>query len=414
MCVLAAIGVLGQDPPTSAALEGSVRDSRGKFVAAAVVQLKAGDQTLTARADNSGTYRFAALPAGTYTLSVEVTGQGAATSGPFVLAPKERRTIDLTLSTPKPEFFDEPAFIVAGVADSTSRGGHGSDAILRSSEELAKATASLGRESVSLAGIEEQRGHALEAAREYQRAAELDASERNLFDWAAELLAHRATSPAIQVFTKGNRLFPRSTRMLLGLAVAYYASGSYHQAAQRFFEATDLNPSDPSPYLFLGKAQSTAITESDGFVERMGRFAKLQPENAWANYYYACSLWKQKGAGDAASTAQVHALLNKAVRLDPKFAAAYLQLGIVHAEQKHLSEAISAYQKALELDPRMPEAHYRLAQAYAGTGEKLKAQKEFELHHQLAKESAEDVERERRQVQQFVIELRGRTSGQPQ
>src|ERR1700719_4083640 len=156
MCVLAAIVVFGQDPPTSAALEGSVRDSRGKFVAAAVVQLKGADQTLTARADDSGTYRFAALSAGAYTLSVEVTGQGAATSGPFVLAPKERRAIDLTLSTPKPEFFDEPAFIVAGVADSTSRGGHGSDAILRSSEELAKATASLGRESVSPGDIEEQ------------------------------------------------------------------------------------------------------------------------------------------------------------------------------------------------------------------------------------------------------------------
>src|SRR5450432_2018394 len=109
ICVLAAIGVLGQDPQTSAALEGSVRDSRGKFVAAAVVQLKAGDQTLTARADNSGTYRFAGLPEGTYTLSVEVTGQREAASGPFVLAPKERRTIDLTLSTPKPEFFDQPA-----------------------------------------------------------------------------------------------------------------------------------------------------------------------------------------------------------------------------------------------------------------------------------------------------------------
>src|ERR1700680_2829251 len=97
ICVLAAISVRGQDPRTSAALEGSVRDSRGKFVAAAVVQLKADDQTLTARADNSGTYRFAALSAGTYTLSVEVTGKGEDTSCAFALAPRARSTIDRTL-----------------------------------------------------------------------------------------------------------------------------------------------------------------------------------------------------------------------------------------------------------------------------------------------------------------------------
>jgi hypothetical protein len=54
----------------------------------------------------------------------------------------------------------------------------------------------------------------------------------------------------------------------------------------------------------------------------------------------------------------------------------------------------------------MEEAHYRLAQVYARTGENLKAQKEFEIHHQLVKESSEQAERERREIQQFVIELR--------
>jgi hypothetical protein len=54
----------------------------------------------------------------------------------------------------------------------------------------------------------------------------------------------------------------------------------------------------------------------------------------------------------------------------------------------------------------MEEAHYRLAQTYARTGETLKAQREFEIHHQLIEESSQQVERERREIQQFVIELR--------
>ena len=80
---------------------------------------------------------------------------------------------------------------------------------------------------------------------EYQRAAELDPSEPYFFDWGSELLLHRAVEPAIEVFSKGNRLFPHSARMLVALGVAWYSNGSYDQAAQRLCEASDLNPDDP-------------------------------------------------------------------------------------------------------------------------------------------------------------------------
>jgi tetratricopeptide (TPR) repeat protein len=330
----------------------------------------------------------------------------------------------------QPQYYDEPSFIVAGVADPSARGGHGSDPVAHSVAALAKETdalragaatagseeslrAAIAREPNraelhhALASAEEQRGNALEAAREYQRAAELEASERNLFDWGAELLAHRAAEQAVEVFAKGNRLFPRSTRMLLGLAVAWYSRGSYDQAAQWFFEATDLNPSDPEPYLFLGKVSSGAITELPGFGERLERFARLEPENAWANYYYAASVWRGwKGAEDTATAAKVRSLAGKAVRLDPHLGAAYLLLGTIFAEQSNLAGAIRAYQSAIGADPRMEEAHYRLAQAYRKAGEPEKAQKEIEVYQQLSKESAQAWEREHSEIQQFVFGLR--------
>jgi hypothetical protein len=55
-----------------------------------------------------------------------------------------------------------------------------------------------------------------------------------------------------------------------------------------------MNPSDPKPYMFHGKVQSVEITQSEGFADRLRRFARLQPDNAWANYYYAVSLWKRR------------------------------------------------------------------------------------------------------------------------
>jgi tetratricopeptide (TPR) repeat protein len=309
---------------------------------------------------------------------------------------------------------------------------------LRSSEALSKATASLSKESAGntpvpsaeqlrqalerepanahlhhlLADADEKLGNSLEAVREYQRAAELDATESNLFDWGAELLTHRAADQAIEVFSKGNHLFPHSVRMLLGLAAAWYSRGAYDQAARRFFEACDLNPSDPGPYLFLGKVRSVEILQSDGYLEKMERFRRLQPEDATANYYYAAGLLNRwNDAPDSETGAKAQTLLEKAVRLDPNLGAAYLQLGIFFGGQKDFPKAIAAYQRAIAVSPQLEEAHYRLAQAYRLTGDEEKAQDEFELHARLVRKSGEDRERERREIQQFVFALREQNTG---
>ena len=103
-----------------------------------------------------------------------------------------------------------------------------------------------------LAAIAEKTGNPVEAVSEYQRAAELNPSEPNFFDWGSELLLHRAPEPAIEVFTQGNRLFPKSERILVALGVALYSHGSVEPAAKRLGEASDLNPQDAAPYLFPG------------------------------------------------------------------------------------------------------------------------------------------------------------------
>jgi tetratricopeptide (TPR) repeat protein len=435
-----------------------VRDSGGRPVAGATVylQVKDGTQTLLAHADETGSYIFSGLRAGIYMLRAAVAGYSAAAVGPCVLAPKESKRIDLTLESPitsqaqgavtaksgqgSPEFFDEPQFTVAGVTDGTNLGGHGSNTIGRTKESLAKDVATLtvsagkppangpppatssssgsaqqGPALQDQAGqhhlrgdIAEKTGDSLEAVREYQRAAELDPSEANCFDWGAELLLHRAAEPAIEVFSKGNRLFPHSARMLVALGVAWYSNGSYDQAAQRLCEASDLNPDDPEPYLFLGKIQSVETNQSECSVERLKRFVKLQPENALANYYYGVNLWKRrKGPDDAETVAQAESHLTRSVQLDPKLGVGYLHLGVLYSERKDFSRAISSYQSAIEASPQLEEAHYRLAQAYKRTGEKEKAEQELRVYDRISKSKDEEVERERRESRQFVYTLRG-------
>jgi tetratricopeptide (TPR) repeat protein len=217
---------------------------------------------------------------------------------------------------------------------------------------------------------------------------------------------HRAAEPATEVFAKGHRLFPHSTRLLLGLAAAWYAGGDYDRAARLFFEACDLNPSDPAPYMFLGKVQSIEFAKTPGYVERLERFAKLHPDNAWANYYYAAGLWSQrKGPEDSGTPARVRDLLDKAVRLDPSVGAAYLLLGIVYADQNDDASAIDAFQKAILVSPWMDEPHYRLGQAYERTGQKDRARQELAAYEQLSRTAQQEAERERKEIQQFVVEM---------
>jgi tetratricopeptide (TPR) repeat protein len=201
--------------------------------------------------------------------------------------------------------------------------------------------------------------------------------------------------------------------MLIGLGAAWFASGSYDQAVQRICEASDANPSDSLPYLFMGKMQRAEPTPSEEIVEKLHRFVAQQPENAEANYYYAVGLWKlRKGSSDAVRIAQIESFLNHAVQLDPKFAAAYVQRGILYSEEKDYPRAISDYQQAIQADPQMEEAHFRLAQTYRQTGDVAKSEAELKIYNQVARESAQQAERERHEIRQFVYILRDQPPAQ--
>ncbi len=512
LVVLLASVALGhaQALPTSSTLDGTVRDAHGKAVGGATVHLlkRGASEDRKLQTDAKGEYRYAQLESGEYTLRAEKPGLGEAAFGPFTLREGQSTRIELQLgapdqtqagaSTDAPQFFDQPQFTVAGVTDAMNHGGHGSDAVSRttqsltgevsalnstgssvpseneaslraalqrnpadfdanlrlgslltstgkpaeavpflehahqihpdhdSARELAGTYMALGKlpEARStaeaalsehenadlhhlLAEIDERQHEALHAVREYQRAAELDPSETNLFDWGTELLAHRTLQPAIEVFTRGHQHYPQSARMLVGLGVAWYASGSMDQAAKYVCEAADINPSNSPPYVVLGKMSMAEPLISQPVLDRLAQFFKHQPEDALANYYYAVALWKQNQTSRSPETSrQVESLLEKARQIDPKLAGASLQLGIVFEDGRDLPRAVESYKAAIHADAQLREAHYRLAQLYRRTGEKVKAEQELAAYNRISREVLDQNEREAHEIPQFVYTLR--------
>ncbi len=263
-----------------------------------------------------------------------------------------------------------------------------------------------------LAEVEEKDGKFVDAANQYELAAHLDPSEGNLFDWGSELLLHRTLDPAITIFEKAAERYPNSPRIAIGLGIAYYSRGNYDDAVKSLLHAADLSPADPRVYPFLSRAYDSSPSQAEDVIARFRRFAEQQPNNGRAQYYYAMSLWKGKRAQDSSvDLAQIGALLKKAIALDPSLAEARLQLGNLHSDQQKYAEAIPEYQRALELNSDLADAHYRLGQAYVHTGERDKAQEQLQVYQKLREQHLADLDKQRAEVRQFVYAAKDAQSG---
>lgn len=493
---------------SDASLEGEVHDAAGRPIrdASVALQEKNASAPRETRTDAAGAFAYSSLAAGTYTVSARKSGVESDTIPAVVLSGGDRRRVRLViqaaLTHETMNFSDDPNFTVAGVTDWTAVGGHGSDSILRTSEDLARETRNLearnapaktsakddkakesqlrtalagapgsfeanrqlavfylgtGSESEALplleaayrldptnavnerdlarayqaagnwkqarehvqhllirtrdgdlhrmAGdLDEKLDDPLAAVEQYREAVRLEPSEQNYLAWGSELLLHRAVWQATEVFRNGVKAHPKSARLLTALGAALFAGAVYDEAAQRLCEASDLDPASAEPYLFMGKVEMAAPAALPCIETRLARFLRENPNSSAANYLYAMALLKTNQISTNKTTAErVQSLLEQAITLDARCSDGYLQLGILAAAAHDYEKAIPLYTKAIDIDPQLSEAHYRLGVAYDRLGERDKAKREFQLHDELQKRQADAIEQERREVKQFVV-----------
>jgi len=258
-----------------------------------------------------------------------------------------------------------------------------------------------------LAEVEERARNYVVAVNEYEKAAHMEPSESNLFDWGGELLVHQTSGPAIEVFSQGVERYPNSARLALGLGLALDVRGRYDDAVKALLRGVDLNPSDARAYYFLSKAYDRAPSLVEDVVERFRHYAELRPGDAQATLYYAVSLWKgRRSETSPAYLDQVESLLKRALELDPSSSEAHLQLGNLYSQRHQYAEAVPEYQQALKLSPNAPDAHFRLGQAYSRVGNKSLAEKEFQLHKQLYEQRLAEDDKQRSEIKQFVYSMK--------
>jgi tetratricopeptide (TPR) repeat protein len=178
--------------------------------------------------------------------------------------------------------------------------------------------------------------------------------------------------------------------------VAYYKRGDYLKAIDSFSKATQEDPGDKEGTQLLGLANYLAgrpreaipyLEQVEGWYSRanvdaayilgvcyiqtknypqarsaLARMFEVKPDSAAAYLVTARVLLRQEFDPIAEEYAK------KAIELDPKLPLAHFFLGELHTYKSKIPEAIADFQAELALNPGHAATYYKLADAYSRVG----------------------------------------------
>jgi tetratricopeptide (TPR) repeat protein/serine/threonine protein kinase len=182
---------------------------------------------------------------------------------------------------------------------------------------------------------------------------------------AGRLLGEASASSAAQLLLGARQQYPDDfwVNQLLGLALQEEKPPRLTEAVRYLTVAVSLRPTSPGTHLNLG----SALTRAGQLDEASDCFKKaidLDRKYA-AAYVNLVMVLSQKRKHDEAMT-----WARQAVDACPRDANAHNSLGtVLYGAKRDLETAIACFKKAIALDPRLARGHANLGQALAGKGQ---------------------------------------------
>ncbi len=175
---------------------------------------------------------------------------------------------------------------------------------------------------------------------------------------------------------------PNSLPSLEMDAEANEVQGKWDQAEKDYRKILEQNPHYPGIHFRLARLILSRPNPPSDFQEQARKELlqelEIDPTNAGAHYVLGELARQANNFPDAIQQ------FTLATKYDPNFADAYLGLGVSLLTEKKYDEAVAPLEIAVKLQPGNPAGHYSLATAYARTGRKKDAQREFALQQQVA------------------------------
>ncbi len=210
---------------------------------------------------------------------------------------------------------------------------------------------------------------------------------------------------------------PANAALQLTLARAYLEANAFDKAQEQFVRMLRANPDSAQVHMLLAQAydglgkseeslEEFRLAARDGgargahfgvgylllrdkhYEEAIPEFRQelaINPRDYAALGYLGDSLLK------AGHTEEARSSLEASVAVEDKLWITHFDLGIIAEDAKDYRAAITDLERAISVNPKRPEVHYRLAQAYAAVGQTAKAEAERRKVQSLHAERNDDL-----------------------
>lgn len=211
---------------------------------------------------------------------------------------------------------------------------------------------------------------------------------------------------------------PQNLPIRLALAHSYLWSKQYSRVLDVYHEILTLDPDSAEADMLAGEALDE-MSDSSGAIDMFRKAVKAKPGEPNVHFGLGYLLWSQKQYPEAIKELQAelandpnHAqsmlyiadadiqmnqntdaapLLEKAAKLDPSLGLAYLDLGILAANDERNDDALREFLAAEKLIPNDVNVHWRLGRLYRAMGRKEEAKVELDKASTITKSADQEL-----------------------
>ena len=211
---------------------------------------------------------------------------------------------------------------------------------------------------------------------------------------------------------------PQNLSIRLALAHSLLWSKQYSRVLDVYQQILTLDPDSAEADVLAGEALDE-IGDTSGAIEMFRKAVKAKPNEANVHFGLGYLLWSQKQYPDAIQEFQVElandpnnaqsmlyiadaeiqmnqytyaaSMLDRAIKFDPSLGLAYLDLGILAANEGRNEDALREFLTAEKLTPNDVNVHWRLGRLYRAMGKEGEARVELDKASTITKSADQEL-----------------------
>ena len=189
-------------------------------------------------------------------------------------------------------------------------------------------------------------------------------------------------------FNQGLSKNNKSAINMVGLGKVQLENGNKGEAEKHFDQALKASKKkDPYVLTMIAEAYAESANPSEEDLNKaisyLQEATKRYKNNALAYLVMGDVYLKQKKGGEAMTS------YDRAIQLDDKNPTAYLRRGQLYTSSRNYNEAEAAYKKAIEIDPKYAPAYRDLGELYYFAGQYDKALSTFKQYVDMSEKTPE-------------------------